>query len=151
MVDKFPLRSLLLGCALLFLLPGAAFSFPILQLDILGGAYDWSTKTIVAQSDPVKLYAYLNPTGRATLSDSSSFLFSGTGVDVTGDMVYGIPTLETNLVNERRRDDADANKFEPYSHDPKSALTRVSEAGALLLFGTGLVGFVGYRRVRRMQ
>lgn len=29
--------------------------------------------------------------------------------------------------------------------------TSVPEAGALLMFGTGLVGLVGYRRVRRMQ
>ncbi len=29
--------------------------------------------------------------------------------------------------------------------------TSVPEAGAMLLFGTGLVGLVGYRRVRRMQ
>jgi choice-of-anchor C domain-containing protein len=30
-------------------------------------------------------------------------------------------------------------------------VTGVPEAGALFLFGTGLVGLVGYRRVRRMQ
>lgn len=29
--------------------------------------------------------------------------------------------------------------------------TRVTEAGALLLFGSGLIGLVGYRRMRRMQ
>lgn len=29
--------------------------------------------------------------------------------------------------------------------------TQVPEAGALLLFGTGLIGLVGYRRARRMQ
>ena len=29
--------------------------------------------------------------------------------------------------------------------------TQVPEAGALLMFGTGLIGLVGYRRVRRMQ
>jgi hypothetical protein len=29
--------------------------------------------------------------------------------------------------------------------------TRVPEAGALLLFGSGLIGLVGYRRMRRMQ
>jgi len=27
----------------------------------------------------------------------------------------------------------------------------VPEAGALLLFGTGLAGLVGYRRIRRMR
>jgi hypothetical protein len=29
--------------------------------------------------------------------------------------------------------------------------TRVPEAGALIMFGTGLIGLIGYRRVRRMQ
>ena len=29
--------------------------------------------------------------------------------------------------------------------------TRVPEAGALFMFGSGLIGLVGYRRVRRMQ
>jgi hypothetical protein len=36
-------------------------------------------------------------------------------------------------------------------HDDHSGHTAVPEAGALFLFGTGLVGLVGYRRVRRMQ
>jgi len=39
-------------------------------------------------------------------------------------------------------------KFAPFSHD---ATFITPEAGALLLFGTGLIGLVGYRRVRRMQ
>jgi hypothetical protein len=33
----------------------------------------------------------------------------------------------------------------------QSQLVYVPEAGALFLFGTGLVGLVGYRRIRRMQ
>jgi len=33
----------------------------------------------------------------------------------------------------------------------ESGLTRVPEAGALLMFGSGLIGLVGYRRMRRMQ
>jgi len=38
-------------------------------------------------------------------------------------------------------------EFAPPSHDAST----VPEAGALLLFGTGLIGLVGYRRMRRMQ
>lgn len=34
---------------------------------------------------------------------------------------------------------------------PDTVTQRVPEAGALLLFGSGLIGLVGYRRVRRMQ
>lgn len=45
--------------------------------------------------------------------------------------------------------------FDPDCHyvnsGVKLTLTTVPEAGALLLFSTGLIGLVGYRRVRRMQ
>jgi len=50
--------------------------------------------------------------------------------------------------------------FNPVTVNHASAITArnqsmlyqsVPEAGALLLFGTGLIGLVGYRRVRRMQ
>lgn len=34
---------------------------------------------------------------------------------------------------------------------PDTLIQRVPEAGAMLLFGSGLLGLVGYRRVRRMQ
>ena len=104
----------LLSC--LFALTGSAAACPALQLDILGGTYDTFTQTIVAQSDPFTLYAYLKPTSRAPLSDTyfisaalvpktgpaplpggGSFTFAGTTIDVTDDMVYGIPPLETNL------------------------------------------------------
>jgi len=116
MRPKFRNESFLLGCALLVLINGTAFAVPALQLDILGGAYDWSTETIVAQSDPFTLYAYLKPTlgaplsdiyyisaalvpktGPAPLTNGGSFVFNGTTVDVTQDMVYGIPPLEANL------------------------------------------------------
>lgn len=40
-------------------------------------------------------------------------------------------------------------EFAPFSHDASTSL--VPEAGALFLFGTGLIGLVGYRRVRRMR
>lgn len=37
------------------------------------------------------------------------------------------------------------------SHIDEFNGTRVPEAGALLMFGSGLIGLVGYRRLRRMQ
>ena len=108
-------RSLLLGCALSVLVSGTAFAIPALQLDILHGVYDSSTETVIAQSDPFTLYAYLKPTSGAPLSDryyisaalvpktgpapftsGGSFTFNGTTVRVTQDMVYGIPPLESN-------------------------------------------------------
>jgi len=242
-------RSFLLVCAFLVLFGGTAFAIPALQLDIKGGTYDLSTETIIAQNDPFMLYALLKPTSGAPLTDTyyisaalvpktgpdplpggGSFTFAGTTIDVTKDMVYGVPPLETNLsydhgdlakhgifltyfaefsfqfnasnratvyntqdtpgagptpnpfggmyfqafsvdttglapgyaihfdlYNEELHrlcgggTDIDIDKFAPFSHDAQSPPTRVPESGALLLFGTGLIGLVGYRRVRRMQ
>jgi hypothetical protein len=45
----------------------SALSAPLLQLDIAGGRYDESTKTIVASSNPFTLYALATPVGPADL------------------------------------------------------------------------------------
>ena len=87
------------------------FAIPTLQLDILGGTYDYSTQTIIAPSESFTLYAFLIPdrwnsindyyyisaaivpkTGPAD-SDLGSFVFGNT-IYVTQDMTYGVPPLE---------------------------------------------------------
>ena len=90
-----------------------ASALPSLQLDILGGTYDGATETIVASSDPFTLYALLMPSSDTPISDIyyisaalvpmvgaadyGSFIFAGTTINVTTDMVYGIPPLEADL------------------------------------------------------
>lgn len=92
----------------------SAHAVPSLQLDIGGGVYDWSTETIVATSNPFTLYALLRETDRNPLSDTyyisaaltpktvppgadlGSFTFDGTTVNVTEDMVYGVPPMEAD-------------------------------------------------------
>ncbi len=98
-----------------------ASAYPMLQLDIGGGVYDLTTETIVGTSDPFTLYAILTPRTGATsaqinalLADTyyisaaltpktvppggsfGSFVFEGTTVNATTDMVYGVPPLEAN-------------------------------------------------------
>lgn len=114
-------RSCTALCALTFLAwtSQAAFAAPILQLDIAGGRYDTSTKTVVATSNPFVLTAVLTPLAGATQAqidramqetfyisaavtpqygpdpgDLGSFLFNGSEVNVTRDMVYGKPPIE---------------------------------------------------------
>jgi hypothetical protein len=68
-------------------------------------------------------------------------------------------TLETNYLNIASSVANDGNLYGVAVVNPtylngkkaQSQLVYVPEAGALLLFGTGLIGLVGYRRVRRMQ
>lgn len=105
--------AILIGLAGIALLSSPALAIPSLQLDIGGGTYDTSTETIVANSNPFTLYALLKPTtvnpltdfyyisaavvpqtGPAS-SDLGSFTFNGTNVNVTQDMVYGVPPVET--------------------------------------------------------
>ncbi len=94
-----------------------ASALPALQLDILGGTYDTTTDTIVTSSDTFTLYALLMPKAKVPLSDTyyvsaaivpklgasdyGSFIFDGTTVDVTSDMVYGVPPEEANLAKDK--------------------------------------------------
>lgn len=95
---------------------------PFLQLDMEGGFYDDATETILAPDGPFTLYAILSPQGNPTQeqidallgetyyvsvaispavsspTDLGSFTFGSLGtVDVTADMEYGTPPLETIL------------------------------------------------------
>lgn len=97
-----------------------AEALPVLQLDFAGGTYDPVTETVVADSGPFTLYAILTPERRATqqeidallgttfyisvaltpqLGDTDpslgSFSFAGDNVNVTSDMTYGVPPIET--------------------------------------------------------
>lgn len=65
----------------------------------------------------------------------SAFFYLG-GIDTIDGVALG------GDFDRRTEDVSHVTLFNPIS---------VPEAGALLLFGTGLVGLVGYRRVRRMQ
>lgn len=102
---KFLLASIL---AALTLASTPARAVPQLQLDILGGTYDAATGTIFAGSDSFSLYAYsLSLPGNFFLSmalvpavsagNYGSFSVNGSTINVTGDMTFGTPPLETIL------------------------------------------------------
>lgn len=91
---------------------GAANAVPVLQLGIEGGTYDWSTETIVSTSPSFSLYAFLNPNSGNLLSDTyylsmaitpqvstpadlGSFTYNSTTVNITSDMTYGRPPIDT--------------------------------------------------------
>jgi len=99
---------------------GPAFAVPTLQLDIKDGTYfvgpddTWQHETVFASGNTFALYAYLVPASSATLTDNyylsmalmppsssggsmGSFTINGQTVNVTGDMTYGTPPLETIL------------------------------------------------------
>ncbi|KON80961.1 choice-of-anchor N protein [Azoarcus sp. PA01] len=102
-----------LAAALSLAFAGAVHAQPTLQLDILNGVYDSVTETVVAQGDTFTLYAYLIPDGSNMVTDTyglsmavvpptgpadselGSFTFNGATIDVTADMTYGVPPIET--------------------------------------------------------
>lgn len=102
-----------------------AEAIPLLQLDMAGGVYDPVTETIVAPGGPFTLYAVLTPGPSATTTQIAallgqtyyvsvaltppvgpasaslgSFDFAGTTVNVTADMTYGTPPIETVLSSD---------------------------------------------------
>ena len=95
--------------ALVWVSTTTAFAIPTLQLNIGGGSYNSTTQTIVAGSDPFRLFAYLIPDSDS-LANSNYFLsmaltprvgpaagnygtvkVNGNTVNVTADMTYGTP------------------------------------------------------------
>ena len=87
-------------------------AIPTLQLDIGGGSYDSSTDTIVSANSSFTIYAYLITNSHNSLGDTyyisaalsprtsepvdiGFFTFQGNDIEVTGDMTYGVPPLET--------------------------------------------------------
>lgn len=116
---------------------GISLATPTLQLDIGGGTYDMSTETIVASENPFKLYAYLIPNSSNKLSDYyyismaltpkldtpgslGTVLFNSTTIDVTSDMEYGTPPLETYLGDIASTDPGDLpghGIFETYFYE----------------------------------
>lgn len=113
------IKAIIIAALMLLISPVKSFAIPTLQLDIAGGTYDTSTQTIVASDDPFTLYALIIPDSSNTLSDTyylsaavlsidpaagvstaadlGSFSINGTTINVTGDMVYGTPPIESNL------------------------------------------------------
>ncbi|MBI5755315.1 MAG: choice-of-anchor N protein, partial [Nitrospirae bacterium] len=146
-----------------------AFAIPTLQLDILGGTYDEDTQTIIAPGNPFTLYALLIPNSKNTLTDYyyisaavvpktgpagevlGSFSFNGDTIDVTGEMVYGVPPLE-QIVTLQEWDKGDLPKhgiyetyfaefefqFNPNQISPYNTQDRAISGGLIPTSGNGM-------------
>ncbi len=114
----------ILGASALAVLPAQAV--PQLQLDIRNGSYDNATETVFSDGDAFTLLAYANPQGNLsdsdiinsnfylsaallktdgsdvanTSADYGSFSIGSTTYNVTSDMLYGTPPVETALANQ---------------------------------------------------
>lgn len=114
------MRNWLVVLAVTFAAVAPAGAVPQLQLDILGGTYDPVTETIIGPAgDHITLVALLTPQENASDADIQallsrmyyvsvallpstsvgadlgSFTFDGTPIAVTGDMVFGVPPIES--------------------------------------------------------
>ena len=112
---------------------GVAQALPSLQMDIAGGVYDPVTQTVIASDTNFTLYAFLIPDDNALLTDTyyisaaiipmldaadagdyGSFVFNGTVIDVTGDMLYGRPPISTVATTEPSLDLQAHSVFDTY-------------------------------------
>jgi MYXO-CTERM domain-containing protein len=125
-ITQFKIRGLL-SALLLSGFSGLASAVPQLQLGIMGGTYDLTTQTIVSASKTFDLYAFLNqgsfdqgvggnkdvtltekvyisaalvgPNGPVSQSGSfGSFSIDGTVINVTSNMIFGTPPLDSALL-----------------------------------------------------
>ncbi len=128
-------KFMLLAMAAILVLAGRAHALNELQLDIAGGTYNISDPnglmtpdTIIAPGNSFKLYAYLIPDKNA-LTDTyflsaavipkqtqpatgpapalGSFKLNDISYSVTGDMIYGVPPVETLMGNVATGDPGD--------------------------------------------
>ena len=96
---------------LLMLGAAPALAFPTLQLDIMDGVHvDGDNETVYATTNSFTLYALLNdpdlegttfyisaaitPDPGSSAGDYGSFVFAGTTINVTQDMIYGTPPAD---------------------------------------------------------
>lgn len=131
---KIFITALFWLAGLFFVLPARpSHAIPTLQLDTANGWYDDTTDTIMSPGKVFTLYAYLIPDSKNLLSDRyyvsmavepmiessatlGSFNFneaapgsSSNTIDVTTDMVYGVPPIE-NIVSLQGWDTGDLPK-----------------------------------------
>lgn len=140
-----------LGWAILGgLLASPAFAIPSLQLDIQGGVWDPVTQTVIATSDSFRVYAYLIPASGALLTDNyfisaavvprtgpadaalGSFTFNSTNINVTSDMYFGDPPVES-IDRMQPRDPGDLPThgiFETYFSEFRFAFNSANRATA---------------------
>ena len=92
--------------------PQDANAVPTLQLGVAGGSYDSATETIFSSGPSFALYAFLTPDSQNLLGDTyylsmaltpptsapatlGSFSYNGNTVNVTGDMTFGNPPIDS--------------------------------------------------------
>ncbi|MBZ0220474.1 MAG: choice-of-anchor N protein [Candidatus Methylomirabilis sp.] len=130
--------STAVAASFLGLAPSISHALPALQLDIEGGSYDYSTKTIVANDDVFTLYAFLNPSRYNDISDLfylsiavlpsleysdegaslGSFTINGAPINVTSDMSYGTPPVDETYLKLAETNDWDIGDLEQHEVFP---------------------------------
>jgi len=165
---KGTILVLILLTAILTLSRTSALAIPTLQLDILDGTYDPVTETIIAPGPSFTLYAYLIPDQSSLLTDSyyismalvpslsppgadlGSFTFNGGTINVTGNMTYGVPPLESILQGWDAGDLPKHGIFETYFYElgfqfssgsqisPYNTQDRAISGGSIPTSGSGM-------------
>lgn len=136
--------------AMLALACGNASAIPTLQLGISGGVYDAVTETVISPLSSFTLSAYIIPNGSNPLSDTyylsyavvpkqaqttpgpnlGSFTIAGGKVNVTADMAYGTPPLDTWNQAQDPGDLPDHGIFDTYFGEKAFSFSAANTTGA---------------------